>query len=262
MENLKLRCPACDKLYSVETELIQSSCPQFQCHVCDSRFEFDYPSVSIAEILPTRRVLSADGKRHSTDHSLAVPMANNLSPDGDKNCPKCGKLNKNSYDECVSCHVIFSKLEGLPADSSLGAQPRLVALWKSLLEDFENTSLHEGFILACQQSGAIRFAIFKYEEIKKLQGQDPLCDLMLNKIKGLSLLQMQQPSDFASLDLRYDLAGQFLREQLLPWSPYIFSAILILIGVVSPHLRNLIGFGVSFALLVGGLKIFFKGKSI
>ncbi len=43
MDQLRVRCPACQKLYQVETEAIYSLTPHFECKACHGVFAFDFP---------------------------------------------------------------------------------------------------------------------------------------------------------------------------------------------------------------------------
>ena len=58
MEHLRVRCPACQKLYQVETETIFSQSPYFDCKACHSIFTFQFPALE-AEQVPTFLVQSA-----------------------------------------------------------------------------------------------------------------------------------------------------------------------------------------------------------
>ena len=58
MEHLRVRCPACQKLYQVETETIFSQSPHFDCKACHSIFTFQFPALD-AEQVPTFLVQAA-----------------------------------------------------------------------------------------------------------------------------------------------------------------------------------------------------------
>ncbi len=169
---LKIRCPSCTKLYEVESEEIHSETPLFQCISCDSRFSFEYPPTEPLNVLcfpvtlNLAEVLSTDAGHQASPLLHAEPGTQEM-----KSCPKCGALNGRRAKECYSCHVLFERLEGLPKDPSLKAQPSLVRKWKNLVENFENEKLHEEFLMACHQMDALRFATLKYEELKSAQGE-------------------------------------------------------------------------------------------
>jgi hypothetical protein len=254
---LKIRCPACAKLYEVQTSDIRTEAPLFQCMSCDCRFSFDYPPSnpdliqSFLVSTPTlEEKLSESLRHHNAEHCVDVNQADL------KACPKCAALNSRRSQECYSCHVLFEKLEGLPLDKNLRAQPSLVRKWKILIENFQNESLHEEFIRSCQHLEALRFALSKYEEIRQAQGGDPLCDEMISRIQTIMLVGLQQQNKNQPQDSQAKLKWQ----KYLYWGPFGLSSILILMGMINLGHRNLIGVGVALAVMSAGLIIMVKGR--
>lgn len=172
-----------------------------------------------------------------------------------KSCPKCGALNGRRAKECYSCHVIFEKLEGLPKDPSLKAQPSLVRKWKNLVENFENQELHDEFIRSCHELDALRFAVLKYEDLKAAQGGDPVCDQMIARINSLMLIGLAQKPG-----AKADNAMKPKWHKYLFWGPFGLSALLILMGMINLGHRNLIGVGVALACMTAGLIVMIKGR--
>ncbi|WP_374001519.1 hypothetical protein [Bdellovibrio bacteriovorus] len=265
---LKIRCPSCAKLYEVESDDIQSETPLFQCISCESRFSFEYPpqdplnvmcfKVSLEPEATTEEISSESvpPMMEKSEQILAaerhVGMAAEPGTHEMKSCPKCGALNGRRAKECYSCHVIFEKLEGLPKDPSLKAQPSLVRKWKNLVENFENEDLHDEFIRSCHQLDALRFAVLKYEDLKTAQGGDPKCDEMIARINSLMMVGLSQKP-----------AGEAVKpkwNKYLYWGPFGLSAFLILLGMINLGHRNLIGVGVALACMTAGLIVMIKGK--
>lgn len=256
---LKVRCPSCAKLYEVESEEILNEVPLFQCISCDSRFAFEYPPVDPQQVATFLvNVNSSSQPQEALDVAQQqVSRAGGSVADSEmKACPKCGALNSRRAEECYSCHVLFQRLEGLPLDSSLRAQPSLVRKWKNLLENFENENLHDEFIRSCHELDALRFAVMKYEEIKTAQGGDLLCDQMIAKINSLMLVGLSQNPGARSEE---DLSRAKWQKYLF-WGPYSVSALLILWGILSLGHRNLIGVGVALACMTSGLIVMVKGR--
>ncbi len=50
MEHLRVRCPACQKLYQVETQSIFSQSPHFDCKACHSVFTFQFPPPQVDQV--------------------------------------------------------------------------------------------------------------------------------------------------------------------------------------------------------------------
>jgi hypothetical protein len=173
-----------------------------------------------------------------------------------KSCPKCGAMNGRRSKECYSCHVLFERLEGLPQDASLKAQPSLVRKWKNLLENFENQELHDEFIRSCQRLDALRFAVSKYEEIKAAQGGDALCDRMIAQINSLMMVHLSQ-KPLAPAAAKADKPKW---QKYLFWGPYALSGILVLLGMMNLGHRNLIGLGVAIACMASGIIVMVRGK--
>lgn len=203
------------------------------------------PTSPAAELVKSELAIAA--QRHN---EVAVePGAQEM-----KSCQKCGALNGRRAKECYSCHVIFEKLEGLPKDPSLKAQPSLVRKWKNLVENFENEELHDEFIRSCHELDALRFAVLKYEDLKAAQGGDPQCDQMIARINSLMMVGLsQKPKTNAAVE-------KPKWNKYLYWGPFGLSAFLILLGMINLGHRNLIGVGVALACMTAGLIVMIKGR--
>ncbi|UYL09547.1 hypothetical protein B9G69_003045 [Bdellovibrio sp. SKB1291214] len=273
---LKVRCPSCAKLYEVASEDIHSETPVFQCISCDSRFGFEYPPVDAANVLTFAVSTPGMGESNAQQNSpmsaeelLASfkdvtveapvePTAGQVQSQEMKSCPKCGALNGRRSKECYSCHVLFERLEGLPQDPSLRAQPSLVRKWKNVLENFEDVNLHEAFIKSCGELDAFKFAIMKYEEIKAAQGGDVLCDQMIARINSMMIVSMSQKPTLKSA-----AEVNAVRPKWMKWiyiGPFALSALLILWGMLNLGHRNLIGVGVALSCMAVGLIVMIRGR--
>lgn len=266
----KIRCPQCTKLYEVNSEDIKNETPLFQCISCEVHFSFEYPPKdshnilcfpisSDDEVAPNAQIANVNQdsltesekvlNAQSQSESLQQPVSQEM-----KSCPKCGALNGRASRECYSCHVIFEKLEGLPTDPSLKAQPSLVRKWKNLVENFENEDLHHEFLRSCHQLDALKFAIYKYEELKKAQGGDPQCDIMIARANTLMLTGLTKDSFQPQVEKKPKW------QKYLYWGPFGFSALLVLAGMLNLAQRNLIGVGVALACMTVGLILMIKGR--
>ena len=270
---LKVRCPHCAKLYEVESEDILSDTPVFQCISCDSHFGFEYPPANpeqVAAFLISTKSVDAPtpALQASVSHGaggdllkMQAELFNKaVEPSADtemKSCPKCGALNGRRALECYSCHVIFERLEGLPQDTSLRAQPSLVRKWKNLLENFENSDLHDEFIRSCHELDALRFASMKYEELKTAQGGDALCDQMIAKINSLMMVGLAQKPTASSQANKHARPKWF---KWLFWGPYTTAALMILWGMLSLGHRNLIGVGMALLCMTTGVIYMVRGR--
>lgn len=225
IEKIRVRCPACSKLYEVKTADIHEPSPEFQCVGCHARFAFDYPSPEGSKALA--RLINAES--HERD------------------CPKCGALNPAGAHECYNCQVLFSKLEDLPLNPELKAQPSLVRKWKLLQENDKSLADHESFVMSCFELDALRFAIFKYEEIKDDPKKAPMAEMMLRRLRIMAEVAIENRRT------QEEAAAGFAWRRWLMWLPYLISLALIVWGASGLAHRNMVGLGVSIACLVTGL---------
>lgn len=268
---LRVRCPGCNKLYEVSESDIHSSSPQFDCISCATRFGFAFPvenpaSVATFVVQMTAQVEEARSFQQELEAQSFAALQQEIEDKsaekgGNHACPKCGAINEKKNEECYSCHVIFARLEELPLDPTLKAQPSLVRKWKNLIMNFDNQSLHEDFLKSCHQLDALRFAILKYEELKSAQGgSDEACERMIFKAHGLLQVTLSSKTEG---DLRFTQKPAAPRQKwhkYVLWGPLTVSVLMILIGFFSLSLRNLVGSGVAVMLLTFGLIIFWKGR--
>lgn len=270
MEKLRLRCPTCAKLYEVNRRDILSHSPQFDCVSCATRFMIDLQSPLDEQGEVLTQVVFKD-----FDQELGLQMQKDLESESFaalqgaissqkksiSSCPKCGAARETKSSECYSCHVIFDRLEELPMDPSLKAQPSLIRKWKQLVLNFDNRALHDEFLKSCRELEALRFAILKYEELRKAQGgRDDICQSMITKAQSMLDVTL---SARALSRTREESASL---KSIVGWHKFVFlvplsiSILMILIGFFSLSLRNLVGAGVAMVLLTFGLVLFWKGR--
>jgi hypothetical protein len=272
---MRARCPSCSKLYEVASEDLRNEAPLFECVSCACRFSMEYPPADPMNVLTfivpldhiTQEIQRSEPQEPASVTQFAavgVAGVNTAAApkepgvDEMKACPKCAAMNGRRAKECYACHVIFERLEGLPQDPSLRAQPSLVRKWKNLLENFSETSLHEDFIRSCHELDALKFAVMKYEEIKAAQGGDSLCDQMLARIQSLMMVGLaQKPLASQNKKPAFDMAKY---RKYFFWGPYTISTLMILLGMMNLGHRNLIGVGVALACMTSGLIVMIRGR--
>jgi hypothetical protein len=272
MEKLRLRCPSCQKLYEVSDADIRSHSPQFDCVVCSTRFGVNFNPTAKQELTPTFVVMkSEEGEQARTfqqemeSRSLAALQSEIGTQASEKTptraCPKCGALNDKKLTECYSCHVLFERLDQLPLDPLLRAQPSLVRKWKNLVLNFDNQELHDDFLKSCHQLEALRFAILKYEDLKKAQGGgDELCKAMIAKAQGLLYVTLSSKSSPLVTPPQKPKNLPKPWEKWVLWVPIFISVSMMVVGFSSLSQRNLVGAGVAVLLLTLGLVLFWKGR--
>lgn len=267
---MKIRCPSCEKLYVVNEADIKSHSPQFDCISCATRFSFSYPPADPEHVL-TFAVASAEADQARSFQqeleaqsfaALQQEIESASDKQSTKSCAKCGAINEKKATECYSCHVLFERLDQLPLDPLLRAQPSLVRKWKNLVLNFDNRELHEDFLKSCHQLEALRFAILKYEELQKAQGgRDEICSQMIFKAQGLLQITLVGKKEG---DLRFQKESKpggppkWHKYVVLP--PIAVSVAMMAMGFFNLGIRNLVGAGVAVLLLTFGLILFWKGR--
>lgn len=284
-QHFNVRCPACSKLYRIDSKEIKSSQPHFECVTCDTKFTFDFPPQNLAKIetraisvsTPEIKENSSADVVNSQDSSMGsldgVQMRNASLEMGSQNsmaqspnlkkCPKCGSANPALNTECVKCQVIFDRVENLPMDAKLGAFPSLVKAWQELFSDYDNLKKHLAFVDRCEDLQALPFALKKYQALKEAQPHDPVAQRMLiavtMKTKGLQRIHAKlMKTGLITIGSAWATHIPWLRVRKL--APWITAAGFMLYGLSNAGARNLIGIGVAVIFLTIGMTIFIKGR--
>jgi hypothetical protein len=252
--HFNVRCPACAKLYRIDSREIHSSCPHFDCTACKTRFAFDFPPQQIHKI-ETRIISQKDV--FQLDDSLDQQASKEL-----KKCPKCQAMNPRLMKECIKCQVLFEKVEDLPLERKLGALPSLMKAWKDLMSDYENLRKHVAFVDRCEDLQALPFALKKYESLREAQPQDAITQQMFHRVlirnlkrRAGELTWVQKTRTSIQL-----ASAQINWVRVRKVAPFVISALMIAIGLSNPAARNLVGIGAAIIFLTAGITIFIKGR--
>jgi hypothetical protein len=252
LAHFNVRCPSCNKLFRIDSREIKSASPYFDCTACKARFAFDYPPENVNRI-ETRLISQKD------TFQLADSLDQEEIPELRK-CPKCEALNPRLSKECIKCGVIFERLENLPpADAALGAIPSLVKAWQDLLSDYDNLRKHMAFVDRCEELQALPYALKKYESLREAQPQDGVAQQMFHRIL-LRKFASKAKQNSVYLKLA-GISAQVNWLQVRKWIPFAVGALFILIGMVHPLTRNMVGIGAAILFLTLGLRAFFRKNS-
>ncbi len=249
---LDFRCPTCSKLYQVDSRLIKSSSPHFDCVVCGEVFCFQYPPKDWHRIEAQR-----------------ITDRNSASQKLEKVCPKCSAINMNGSQECYSCQVVFQNYELLKREDYPNALPSLVNAWQNYLQDFENAEKQKSFLQKCFSANQLDYARAKLNSLRKVMGpEDAMCAQAAAELDKLNQIKQQEkrlkPQDGA---LRFkdeplvNMIKRLLRQRrVLYCGPVVLAMLMIMFGLVSREHRNTIGPGVAIIILHVGLIYTFKGR--
>lgn len=264
LAHFNIRCPACNKLFRIDSREIKSSSPQFDCSSCKTRFTFDSPPIS-ANKVQTRMVSMKETYQKLNLVSGTDAVTETATFPGLKSCPKCHAKNPGLVKECIKCGVLFGKLENLPLESTMGAIPSLVKAWQELMNDYSNMTKHVEFVDRCDDLQALPFALKKYEMLREVQPSDKLAQKMFHQVLMRNVFRLSRRAD--QISWIYN-SKQFLRNlsQQINWTrvrklaPLAVGLMLILIGLSKHSARNMAGMGAAVLFLTIGLTVFIKGR--
>ncbi len=249
---LNFRCPTCTKLYEVDSRLVKSSMPHFDCLVCGEVFTFSFPP-----------------KNWSKIETQKLENRNSASQKLDKACPKCSALNSSASQECYSCQVVFRSYELLKREDYPNALPSAVQSWQHYVQEYENREKQKQFLNLCYGTNQLDYAKAKLQSLREVMGeQDPYCteavailDEMFQKKVRQKQVQKNEVQDLKQF--REVLLTKFLQflnqRRVLYCGPVLLSLLLIGIGLSFGH-RNTVGPGVAILILHMGLIYTFKGR--
>lgn len=240
-----LRCPECQKLYRLDTRDLISDHPHFDCIQCKATFTVEPDPQS------PRNLIS---KSVRTQIKYQLVDLDTINTEAIRLCPKCRKTNPKKAKECIHCGIIFEKWER--AKRASGLMPALIKTWEDLMTDYDNILKHLAFVGQCEELQALPLALKKYEELRALQPSDPIANKMHQKLL-FKILSHQKVHNKPWINFLMNRRFWVQFFQILSWAiPISF----ILIGALTPGLRNVIGFGVAWLFLRAAVFFFGRGK--
>jgi hypothetical protein len=249
-ESLRVRCPHCRKLYLVQFQDIQEAKPRFECVQCHGRFWLSLPDVDLSQEV------------QGLPLQVKEPLVSRRAPSGEvaaesrptEPCPKCFKPVEIGRHECPACGVVIEKFknalnfqEGVPPHSAT-----LAALWRRLIADYGQEELHQEFLRACQRERGLPYAAAQYAQMLKLMPADESTGRHLREVQALAAATLMPPP---AANRAPRVPRQFPRLWQLP---LIGATIVIIVGMVSPMFRNMVGVGAAFAFLAFALRVQFR----
>lgn len=258
MEAIRTSCPACDKLYSVKTNLIRTARPHFKCLDCQTQFYFDLPPsgsgdvVAPSEFAPAQ-IASAPSRQHSStanDDEAGLDRDDHGAPPPNKKCAKCGSMNPAASQECRGCGVLMDKyiLWKKGRESWAHANPRVQKAWQDVLASYDEPSAHSHFVDRCQAMNELPAAARCYQQILEANPSDETAQTMkrqIAEIVALSLSRKEGKADGTWGTLSFSLA-------------LMLGAVLATVGFCLEGAHNLIGVGISLILTAIGARFYYK----
>lgn len=234
---IRFRCPHCQKLFCTDQTAFEgltadkNGQPQgadFQCTDCQKDFVL------------TKQTLASG--LYATEELRKAKFAN---------CPKCSTLKPLGQDECPHCGVLESKFTELQKVEN----PRLFELnrsWEKILKDITVDASHQVFLDQAQKQSALNFAAQKYNDLKKVMGEDPLIEKYLKQIEHRLEAHVK-----SQLMKSRDEAAETQHSLLASGRLFIFVALfgtfILILNKVKPMFPNLTGLVVAITVLSYGL---------
>ena len=252
---LQMRCPNCMKLYSVESSRLSSSdVSKFECVACRTEFLTLKPELHglqfldtsvietqyapLAELAPERRVNSA--LEPSVD-SFLEPSSN--APAAPRTALVSVPLNSRGVEVRAS------------EEMAMAESAELIAMWDSILADYENLSLHENFVQACFTDGKLAYAAHKYAQILVSAPTEEIGKRMRRRVAGLASYGFDATANglnFADWKFPLPSFNNFI---------ILTGTIAVVCGLGLPNARQAVGVGLAMIALAIGLRIFLRKPS-
>lgn len=231
---IRFRCPHCQKLFCTDQTAFDGASgarlheADFQCTECQKDFKL-------------KKVILSSGL-YETEELRKPQFAT---------CPKCSSLKPLGKDECPHCGVLESKFIQLQKVEN----PRLFELnraWENILKDITVDAAHQKFLDMAQKQSALNFAAQKYNDLKKIMGEDTLIEKYLKQIEHRleahvqSRLQQTREVDTTTQQSMLGSGRLFILVGL-------FGTFVLILNKIKPMFPNLTGLVVAITVLSYGL---------
>lgn len=256
--SVKVRCPECYKLYSVNGAEVHEPRPRFSCMSCETHFWVPFPEALEATDVMLGFPTSWDRPEVLVDNVIEAPANRGpvLSPKV-FNCPKCDAAYAANDTECSSCGVIFAKfLQKQDSEVTSAYAPKEVKLaWEQLVHDYESYTKHQAFIAIAQSNDCLDYALLQYEKVLSVSPSDVLALKAQKEIASIAvtIAELTEVPHWSAM-----FKDRIYPHLRLVGLLYFLCAIVICIGVLVPELRNLVGFGSAVLFSLLALRFYFR----
>lgn len=255
---VRMRCPTCRKLFSVELIQLQQvpvQPPRFECVGCQTRFAVLMPLPPGALTADTF-VFEAVSTEIPRSGSLVTPPSVERRPvervpiSDDRDCPKCGTKNPVLAKECGQCGIVFDRFkpgegEKVADEIQLAGSLELIALWKDVLGSYSDEAMHEKFVAACFQAESLPFASHKYARILSVTPDEEIAKRMRKRIIALA----SQRFEFRGTGLGWKFRVPRFNGMII-----FLGSMVTTIGLLLPNAHNVTGIGISMLALALGVR--------
>jgi len=256
-EPLKVHCPHCLKSFRLNKVSLKSKRPQFKCPSCKSGFWFHnvgnlakasimaFPMEWLHQDPESQRPQQT--RKVNTEHDSLSLLLKKPAPVATKACPSCGNKTSSAAAECTFCGVVFKRHELLRENTDqfkVSAKSR--KLWDRIITGYEDEARHFDFISSCAEDGALDYAGQRYKKLTEALPQDAIAKKMLLFIEQLSTMKVSTKA-FTTSNRQWGSIGLNLIIML--------STVVIVMGVLFPGQKNLVGLGCLALFFVMTMKL-------
>lgn len=260
VETLRMRCPNCRKLYSVEMRHLQSSvqAPKFDCIGCQSQFAVELPIQLGTPLLETYLIEpSFPASDIPQAPSIARAPVEKVPQVESRTCPKCGSRSPMTSEDCASCGIVFSRYkpdtdESYFGDLNVVAKREISALWEAVVENYESELTHDRFVRACQEAKCLSFAAHKYSKILSAAPGEELALKMQKQVMAYASHKFEHPKE---------RGGWKFRVPGFNGLAIFLGTSVTLMGLLLPNMNNMTGIGISLLALSIGVRFFLRGPN-
>jgi Zn finger protein HypA/HybF involved in hydrogenase expression len=226
----------------VQTADIRETRPRFQCASCHERFWISYP-----ECLGQNEVVGL--RLDQLEIKLKTPITEEEKAEASaSNCPKCHKPLIETMEDCPHCGVIPAKYMSLKTASRIQGSERLGILWKKIIDNYESETLHQEFIRVSTMENNLAYAGTQYAQLLKLIPHEERALRMIKEIEALVAIPIS-PTNKLRIQPAKQKTPRWVQGVLL------VGTLLVIAGIVSPMLRNLVGVGAVLLFIGAGYKL-------
>ena len=264
------RCPSCEKLFEVQSSLINDELAHFQCVSCKNHFYFaselikdgmvqsfplDLSSLQgLGDLDFVNRSVEAQVNQELfalNDKAFVQPEPRKMEApeiEATKICPKCQSVNRVSASDCEVCGVDFKKIEMLQKDGHHfhKISRTLHDQWQYVLSHYDDMTAHQKFLTLCLGKGHLTLGARSYQKVLQVLPADETATLMLKQIAAVT-------------EVPFELVRSN-KKSLSFWRTHMFSLVfavaglIIMSGFIFPQSRNLVGAGVAILVVAYGVK--------
>lgn len=194
-----------------------------------------------------------------------VPSSEPLSSrDSNITRSKIGAVLEPSFQLETSNELLQKRLAGaaveaptlrksLPIDDlELSGRTDLLFLWEDVMSDYLDRARHELFVNACLQAQALTYAAKKYAQILEAAPTEEIANDMRRRIRGFAGVHLEGASPVVQMET--------WKIPLPSFNSFILflGAILVVVGMGLPHMRDIAKLGAAMIALAIGLRVYMR----